>query len=123
MAFALARRGHYRPSVRAWSRLVRIALASAALGLLLAVAQHFRPEMQSLFAGVHLGRHLVGAKELAIVLTCGVGGALYPPLLFAFGGLKLSEVKAALRRRPKGPSLDEELEEDLGKTPAGPDLL
>ena len=123
MAFALARRGHYRPSAKAWSRLTRIFLASATLGVFLAVVQHFRPEMQSAFSGVHLGRHLVGAKELAIVLTCMVGGALYPPLLFAFGGLKLSEVKAALRRQPKAPSLDEELEEDLGKTPAGPDLL
>ena len=123
MAFALARRGHYRPSANAWSRLVRIALASATLGIMLAIAQHFRPQIQAAFSGFHLGRHLVGAKELAIVLTCGVGGALYPPLLFAFGGLRLSEVKAALRRRPKGKSLDEELEEDLGKTPAGPDLL
>ena len=51
------------------------------------------------------------------------GGGLYPPLLFAFGGLKLSELKRALRRQPKSPTLDEEIEDDLGKTPAGPDLL
>ena len=57
------------------------------------------------------------------MLTCLVGVVLYPPLLFAFGGLRLSEVKAALRRGPKTPTLDQELEEDLGKTPAGPDLL
>ena len=78
MAFALARRGHYRPSAKAWSRLIRIALASAALGILLAIAQHFRPQVQSAFSGFHLGHHLVGAKELAIVLTCGVGGAGRP---------------------------------------------
>ena len=123
MAFTLARRGHYRPSPKAWSRLVRILLASAALGIALGVIQLFRPQMQSAFSGFHLGHHLVGAKELAIVLTCLVGGALYPPLLFAFGGLRLGEVKAALRRQPRAPSLDQELEEDLGKTPVGPDLL
>ncbi len=47
------------------------------------------------------------------------GAALYPPLLFAFGGLKVSEVKAALKRQPRTP----DIEEDFGKTPAGPDLL
>ena len=123
MAFALARRGHYRPSAMAWSRLIRILLASVALGLVLAAIQAFRPQLQAVFSSFHLGHHLVGAKEVAIVLTCMVGAALYPPLLFAFGGLRLSEVKAALRRQGKTPTLDEELEEDLGKTPAGPDLL
>jgi putative peptidoglycan lipid II flippase len=123
MALALARKGHYRPSAAAWSRLTRILLASAALAIFLAVVQHFRPELQGLFGGFRIGRHAVGGKELAIALTCIAGVGLYPPLLFAFGGLKLSEVKAALRRQPKGPTLDEELEQDLGKTPAGPDLL
>ena len=123
MAFTLARRGHYRPSAKAWSRLIRILLASVALGLALAAIQAFRPQIQALFSGFHRGHHLVGAKEAAIVLTCMVGAALYPPLLFAFGGLRLSEVKSALRRQAKTPTLDEELEEDLGKTPAGPDLL
>jgi putative peptidoglycan lipid II flippase len=123
MAFTLARRGHYRPGAKAWSRLVRIALASLALGACLAAIQHFRPQMQAVFSGFHLGRHLVGAKELAIVLTCLVGAGLYPPLLFAFGGLKLSELKAAMRRTPRTPTLEQEVEQDLGKTPAGPDLL
>jgi len=123
MAFTLGRRGDYRPSAKAWSRLIRILLASVALGLALAAIQAFRPQIQALFSGFHLGHHLLGAKEIAIVLTCMAGAALYPPLLFAFGGLRLSEVKAALRRQPKSPSLDQELEQDLGKTPAGPDLL
>ena len=123
MGFALARRGHYRPSPKAWSRLIRILLASVAMGLALAAIQHFRPQMQALFGGLQVGGHMVGAKELAIVLTCMAGAALYPPLLFAFGGLRLSEVKAALRRRPNAPTLEQEIEQDLGDTPAGPDLL
>jgi putative peptidoglycan lipid II flippase len=123
MAFVLARRGHYHPSGRAWSRIIRITLASLALAGVLLLAQHFRPQIQGLFSGFHLGRRLVGPKELAILLTVVVAGLLYPPLLIAFGGLKPAEIKGALRRQPKAPSLDEELEEDLGETPAGPDLL
>jgi putative peptidoglycan lipid II flippase len=126
MAYALARRGDYRPSAKTWSRLLRIFLASAALGLFLAGVQHFRPELQAVLPKFRMGGHLVGGKELAIALTCLVGAGLYPPLLFAFGGLKLSEVKAALRRRTQKSlkeEIDADLEEDLGKTPAGPDLL
>ena len=123
MAFALGRRGDYSPSRAAWSRLVRILLASLVLGGLLALASAFRPAIEGLFSGFHIGRRLVGPKEAAIVLTVLLGGLLYPPLLIASGGLKPSEIKAALRRPPKPKSLDAELEEDLGKTPAGPDLL
>ena len=123
MAFALAGRGDYRPSARAWSRIVRIGLSSLALGALLALAAHFRAQIEAPFSGFHLGHHLAGPKEAAIALTVLVGGALYPPLLFAFGGLRLSEVRAALRRTPRTPSLDAEIEQDLGETPAGPDLL
>jgi putative peptidoglycan lipid II flippase len=123
MAGTLAARREYSPSAAAWSRLTRIFLASAVLGALLALAQHYRPEIQAQFAGFHLGRHLVGAKEIAIVLTVTVGGLLFPPLLLAFGGIRPSEVRAAFRRSPKEPTFDQELEQDFGKTPGGPDLL
>ncbi len=112
----------YRQSAQTWSRLVRIGLANAALALLLVAAAHFRDVIQAPFAGVRLG-HAFGAKEIAIMLVVVAAAAIYPPLLFASGGLKWAEVKAALRRQPKGPTLDEEIEQDLGKTPAGPDLL
>ena len=123
MAAALARRKDYWPSAIAWSRLIRIVLASLALGGLMALAQHFRPQIEGLFAGFNIGKRLVGPKEAAILLTVIAAGLLYPVLLVAFGGLRLSEAKAAFRRRPAGPTLDEEVEEELGKTPAGPDLL
>ncbi len=123
MALALARRGFYRPSPQAWSRLTRMLLAALVLAALLALAAHFRAQIQAPFASFHLGRRLIGAKEVAILLTVSVAALLYPPLLMGFGGLKLSEIKAALRRQPKEPTLDQEVEQDLGKTPAGPDLL
>ena len=123
MAAALARRRDYWPTAQTWSRLIRIVLASLTVGALMALAQHFRPEIQDLFAGVRLGRRMVGAKEIAVLLTVAAGALAYPVLLLAFGGLRPSEIRAAFRRQPRGPSLDEELEQDLGKTPAGPDLL
>jgi putative peptidoglycan lipid II flippase len=123
MAAALARRRLYSPSAATWSRVIRIALASLALAGVLALAAHYRPMIEAPFAGFRLGAHLVGAKEIAVSLTVAAGALLYPLLLIAFGGLKPSEIRAALRRPPKQPTLDEEIEEDLGKTPAGPDVL
>jgi putative peptidoglycan lipid II flippase len=79
MAAALARRGDYRPGPKAVSRLLRILAASVALG--------------------HASLGPVHGKELAIALTCLLAGGLYPVLLFASGGLTLTEAKAALRRR------------------------
>ena len=121
MALALSKRGDYRPSARAWSRVARILVSCLVLAGLLATAAHFRGAIEAPFKGFHLGR-IVGPKEIAILLTVLGGAVLYPPLLFASGGLKLSEVRTAFRRRP-AESLDAEIEQDLGKTPAGPDLL
>ena len=121
MALALSKRGDYRPAARAWSRVARILVSCLVLAGLLATAAHFRGAIEAPFKGFHLGR-IVGPKEIAILLTVLGGAVLYPPLLFASGGLKLSEVRTAFRRRP-AESLDAEIEQDLGKTPAGPDLL
>jgi putative peptidoglycan lipid II flippase len=121
MAAALARRRDYWPSAATWSRLIRIVLASLVLAGVLALADHYRPMIEAPFAGFQIGKKLLGAKEIAVSLTVGLGGLLYPVLLLAFGGLTLSEIKAAMRRPSK--TLDEEVEEDLGKTPAGPDVL
>ena len=101
MAASLARRGIYQPSAAAWARLARIAVASAALGLLLSAAASYRPSLQALFAGVRLGP--LHAKELAILTVVVAAGLIYPLLLFASGGLTLAELRANLRRRPAEP--------------------
>jgi putative peptidoglycan lipid II flippase len=116
MAFKLARIGQYRPSARTWSRLVRIGLASLALAVLMALAAHFRDLIEAPFQALRVG-HVFGPKEIAVVLIVMAGAASYLPLLFAFGGLRLSEIRAALRKKP------DPIAKDMGKTPAGPDLL
>ena len=98
MAFGLYRKGHYNPSLDTWSRLARILIASLGMGLLLAAASHWRPLIEAPLRGIGLTGHAIGAKEFALALTCLAGLAVYPPLLFLFGGVKPAELKAALRR-------------------------
>ena len=112
MLGTLARRRTYTPSLQAWSRLARIALATAVLAGLLALASHYRGHVEALFGGLHVGRAL-GAKEFAIVLTTLVGGALYPLILFGLGGVTRAELRAALRRQPKAAGADSSSPPDL----------
>lgn len=113
MLATLARRKTYTPSAQAWSRLARIALATAVLGIVLASASHYRSHVEALFGGFHIGRAL-GPKEFAIVLTTLAGGLLYPVVLFALGGVTRAELRSALRRQPKAAD---------GDSSAPPDLL
>jgi putative peptidoglycan lipid II flippase len=100
MVVTLARRRHYRPSRRAWSRLIRITLASVVMGAMLAAASHWRPLIEAPIAQV---THY--AKEVAILAVSALGAAAYPLLLFGFGGLTLAELRTALRRTRGAPAL------------------
>ncbi len=93
----LGRRKAYWPSLKAWSRLARIVLASAVLGGLLAAASYWRPVIQGLFVHIHLIR-AIGAKELAVLSVTVLAAAIYPVLLLGSGGLTLAEIRG-LRRR------------------------
>ena len=97
MAAMLARRGIYAPSASAWSHLARVLAASVALGLLLGAAAHWRPLIEAPLRGFRLGP--LHAKEIAIVGVASLAALIYPALLFASGGLTLTEIRAALRRR------------------------
>jgi putative peptidoglycan lipid II flippase len=93
----LWRKKTYRPSPAAWSRLIRIALASAAMGVFLALASHYRPAIEAPLA--HFRFVGIGAKEITVIGVVGVGAVLYVAFLFAFRGLTPSEVRTALRRK------------------------
>ena len=101
MALALARRGEYRPSAGAWSKMARVAAASLALGLLVFAADHFRPELEATLSVLRLPGP--GPKEIGVLLVSAAGVALYPVLLFAFGGVTPGEARAALARRRSDP--------------------
>lgn len=97
LAFTLFRRDHYRPGPSATSRLIRVLIASAALGGILVVAQMFRPEIEAPITA--LTEH--GAKEIALVLTTGVGGLVYLVLLFVTRAVTIGEIRGLIRRERK----------------------
>jgi putative peptidoglycan lipid II flippase len=102
MALRLRHDGAYSPSARAWSKMGRVAAASLGMGAFLAACAHFRAEIEAPLAGVRfLG---LGAKEICVLAVCAVGGAVYPVLLFAFGGVTPTEVRAAFRRGKGAPA-------------------
>ncbi len=99
MVMRLRRDGHWSPSPRAASKIVRVVAASVGMGALLAIASHFRPVIEAPLAGLHVG----GAKEIAVLLVAAAGAAAYAAMLFAFGGVTPAEVKSALRRGKRLP--------------------
>lgn len=98
MAWGLARKDHYSPSLQTWSRVSRILAASVAMGGVLAAASHWRPLIEAPLRELGLRGHTLGAKEAALLLTVLIGGALYPPLVLLFGGVTPAEVKGLLKR-------------------------
>jgi len=98
MGFTLARRGLYAPSPSALSHLARLLAASLALGVMLALAAHFRLQIEAPLAKVRLGP--LHAKEIAVLGVSVLAAAVYPVLLILSGGLSVAEMRAALRRRP-----------------------
>jgi len=94
MAWALSKRDLYRPSAKAWSKLLRVTLASALLGVLLKFAEHFRPAIEGL---------MFGYKEMAVIAVAALAVLVYPVLVMMLGGLTPAEIKAALRRPKKAP--------------------
>jgi putative peptidoglycan lipid II flippase len=101
MVATLAKRGDYTPSKNAWGRIIRVLLASATMGAGLAAASHWRANLEGLLHGFHLGG--LGPKEITVLAVALVGGLSYPILVIVFGGLKLGEIKAALKRSPRQP--------------------
>ncbi|HKP79687.1 MAG TPA: lipid II flippase MurJ, partial [Phenylobacterium sp.] len=95
MLIYLRRKAIWTPSARATGKIIRVTLASVGLGVAVAVASYFRDALERPVMALTGG----GAKEITVILVCIAGAALYPMLLFAFGGVTPAEAKAAFRRR------------------------
>ena len=93
MIGALSKRGAYAPSGRAMSRLIRIALVSAGLGLLLFLGEQNRVALE----------RALGAKEIAVAALILGGGVGYFVFLFVSRAVTLGEVRAAFRREKSAP--------------------
>jgi putative peptidoglycan lipid II flippase len=97
MAWLLDRRGHYTPSPKAVSRLLRVLAANAALAAILFGIGRLRPQLEGLLSVISFGP--LHGKELAIAVTVAVAAGLYPLLLLGSGGVTLAEARGVLRRR------------------------
>lgn len=96
LALALRAKGWRLPR-RAWTRLGQISAACLGMAVFLGFAAFFRRTIE---AGIgRLGVMFAAYdKEIAILLVCGLGGAVYAILAFILGALRFDEVKRALRR-------------------------
>jgi len=95
----LWRRGHYRPSPAAASRLARILLASIGLGVVVGVASWARPMLQApveALLGALGSNH--GAKELTLLVVVAAGGLTYVALAFATRAITVAEIKGLIRK-------------------------
>jgi len=88
----LAREGAWTPTPRFLSRLFRVLLASGVMAGVLLLASRFYPELSRLLL----------AKEVAVVVVCGVGALVYGLALVLLRAVTLGELKSALRREPGG---------------------
>jgi putative peptidoglycan lipid II flippase len=93
----LALRGHYRPGLRAWSKLARLALSCVVLGAGLYACTYFRPQIEAPLGHFHLGP--LHAKEICVIAIVALAAVVYPVLLFLFGGVTWTEMRGLLRRR------------------------
>lgn len=93
MIAALGKRGAYAPSGKAMSRLIRIALVSAGLGLILFLGEQNRAALEA----------MLGAKEIVVALLILGGGIGYFIFLFVSRAVTLGEVRAAFKREKGAP--------------------
>ncbi|MFC5371886.1 murein biosynthesis integral membrane protein MurJ [Brevundimonas faecalis] len=95
----LWRRGHYRPSASAMSRLLRIGVASLGLAVVVGAASWARPllqaPVQTVMEALGSGH---GAKEITLLLVVAAGGLTYVLLAFLTRAITVAEVKGMIRR-------------------------
>jgi putative peptidoglycan lipid II flippase len=101
MLIALHRRGTWTIHKGALGKVLLVLLASAGMAAFCFAAVHFSPQLKSLLGeGLpRIGGHVVGAKEISVLLVSLIGVFVYIGLLFASGAVRPSELKAMLKRR------------------------
>lgn len=88
LAGALAREGAYRMGGRVWSRMIRLLLASALMGVFAGVCAWQYPLLSA----------LLFAKEIAVLVVIAVGVVIYGVAAFALRAVTAAEIRGALRR-------------------------
>lgn len=89
----LVREHVWAPSARFVGRMARVLAATGAMAAVLMAAG----------VGYETLSRLLLAKEVAVLVVCGVGAAVYGASLLLFRAVTLTELKAVLRREPGSP--------------------
>jgi putative peptidoglycan lipid II flippase len=95
LASALAREGAYTMGGRVWSRMVRLIIASAIMGVFAGVCAWQYPLLSE----------LLWKKEVAVLVVIALGVVLYGLAAFALRAVTLGEIKGALRREKGVPGI------------------
>jgi len=91
--FTLLKRGHWQADAAAWRRLPRLITASVMMGAALYISTHI------LWADL-LGTASTSLTQLTVLALTGlIAGLFYLFLVLALGAMKLSEIRAALKKR------------------------
>jgi putative peptidoglycan lipid II flippase len=93
LASTLAREGTYRVSAKAWSRLMRLGIACAIMGVFVGVCA----------ANYDLLAELLWSKEVAVLAVAFAAFVLYAVAALLFRGVSLREIRGALRREAGPP--------------------
>jgi len=88
LAGALAREGAYTMGGRVWTRMVRLTIASALMGVFAGLCAWQYPLLAD----------LLWKKEVAVLVVIGLGVIIYGVAAFALRAVTLAEIKGALRR-------------------------
>ena len=85
----LVLRGVYRPGGALWFRMIRIALACAAMGAFLKLGEHRRSDLEAI---------LLDSKFLAVIALAAAAALVYAVAALLFGAVSLKEIRRSLSR-------------------------
>jgi len=95
LAGALAREGAYTMGASVWTRMVRLMIASALMGVFAGICAWQYPLLAD----------LLWRKEVAVLVVIILGVAIYGLAAFALRAVTLGEIKGALRREKGAPGV------------------
>jgi putative peptidoglycan lipid II flippase len=100
LAATLAREGAYIMSAKLWGRLMRAVAAVALMAAFIGVCAWQYPLLKTVLL----------YKEIAVVIVCLAGFALYGLAAVVFGAVSVSEIRGALRREAGAPGVPRDLD-------------
>ncbi len=100
LGVTLLRRKYWRPEKWVVSKLIRIMVATIIMGCVLGFAATYRVPIEAWFDS-----RIILGKEVATILVCAIGGAMYVASAFALKAVTMADIKTALRKPAGAPAV------------------